>query len=402
MPSSSGKERGSRHQGHGGNGGSAGLVARARQMLGLAGLGGDTLLLIVKCVIAAGISWFLAEDLLGFSSPTFAPFSAVLLMHGTVAQSISHSLRYVLAMLGGVVLAGLLAPLLGTGVATFAALVLLAQLIGQWRRLGSQGPQVAIAAMFAYQSMTMAPTWGASFVQLGEIAALILLGAVVGLTTNFLIIPPLRYRSAQAGVGSLAQRVASELGGIAEGLRDGVPDEDQAQQWSERISQLPNLAEQTRENLEHAAETMRFNPRRLLMRSSTSFVGYRYTVRALSRIVDQLGPLMRSISFAAGQGSDSEREEFLRAFADVLDSVADAARLLGDIHSVQDLQEENNELQQRIDAARESTRKTSKHLSHLEEAEPGRWPAYETLHADSRRLVEDIAHAEAELAQLTD
>ncbi len=52
---------------------------------------------------------------------------------------------------------------------TFAALVLLALFIGRWQRLGNQGPQVAVAALFAYQSMIVVPTWRASFVQLDEI-----------------------------------------------------------------------------------------------------------------------------------------------------------------------------------------------------------------------------------------
>ena len=153
-------------------------------------------------------------------------------------------------------------------------------------------------------------------------------------------------------------------------------------------------------NLEHAAETLRFNPRRLLMRGSASFSGYRYTVRALSRAVDQLHALMRSLTFIAGGEADPDREQFLRSFADALDSVAGAARLFGDIHSVQDLKQEGNELQQCINNARSATREIGGYLSSERLEEPGSWPAYEALHADSRRLVEDIARAEHDLAQL--
>ena len=157
MTRSGATELASRHPSQDGNGLRAQLAGRARQVLGWFGLGGDTLLVIIKCVLAAGISWYLANNLLQMSSPTFAPFSAVLLVHSTVAQSVAHAGRYVLAMIGGVALAGVLSPLLGPGVATFAALVLLALFIGRWQRLGSQGPQVAVAAMFAYQSMVMVP-----------------------------------------------------------------------------------------------------------------------------------------------------------------------------------------------------------------------------------------------------
>ena len=77
-------------------------------------------------------------------------------------------------------------------------------------------------------------------------------------------------------------------------------------------------------------------------------------------MVDQLGAVMRSSTFIAG-GESAPNEGSL--FADVLDSVAGAARLFGDIHSVQDLQEQNNGLQRCIDDARRATRDISEHLS---------------------------------------
>lgn len=82
----------------------------SRRLLTRFGLGEDTLLVIGKCMIA-GTSWFLAETLLQGPSATFAPFSAVLIVHGTVSQSISHSVHFAVAMIAGVVLTGLLARL---------------------------------------------------------------------------------------------------------------------------------------------------------------------------------------------------------------------------------------------------------------------------------------------------
>lgn len=374
-------------------------LERGRRLLTRVGLGGDTLLVIGKCAIAAGISWFLAETLLQAPSATFAPFSAVLIVHGTVSQSISHSARFVTAMIAGVVLTGLLAPLLGSGVFVFAAIVLVALLLGQWRQLGNQGAQVAIAAMFAYRSFVQAPDWPSSWIQLGAISGLVLLGAAIGVLTNLIIVPPLRYRSAEQGVRTLARRVSDQLSTIADGLHDGTPGADQADEWSHRVSELPNLVEQTRSNLEHASETLRFNPRRLFMRARASFSGYRYTVNALAHVVDQLPPITRSLTFVADDGAEVHHQRFLQSYAQVLDAVAGATRQLGELHSLHDLREES-ELDTHLDHGRQACQQVKQHLDNADVSEPGQWPAYQALHADSLRVIEDIARTRHQLARI--
>lgn len=374
-------------------------LERGRRLLARAGLGGDTLLVIGKCTIAAGVSWFLAETLLQAPSATFAPFSAVLIVHATVSQSLSHSARFVAAMLAGVVLTGLLAPLLGSGVFVFAAIVLVALLIGQWRRLGSQGAQVAIAAMFAYRSFEQAPDWPSSWMQLASISGLVLLGAAIGVLTNLLIVPPLRYRPAEQGVRTLARRVSDQLITIANGLREGTPSADQADEWSHRVGELPNLVEQTRWNLEHASETMRFNPRRLFMRTSVSFTGYRYTVNALAHVVDQLPPITRSLTFVADDGAEVHHQRFLQSYAQILDAVAGATRQLGELHSLHDLREESD-LDTHLEHGRQACQQVKQHLDNADVSEPGQWPAYQALHADSLRIIEDIARTQHQLARI--
>lgn len=372
-----------------------GPVRAVRDVLGRAGIGGDTLLVLAKCTLAALLSWFVAERLLRMPTPTFAPFSAVLIVHGTVARSLSHSGRYLLAMLGGVALAGALSPLLGPSLVTFAVLVLLALLVGQWRLLGSQGPQVAVAAMFAYQSLVLASTWRSSFEHLADIAALIVLGSAVGVATNLLVLPPLRYRSAESGVRSLADRVRTEMETIADGVRTGAPQPDQAAEWARRVDELPNLVDQARQSVDQAAESLRYNPRRLLQRT-TSFSGYRHTVEALSRVANQLHPITRSLTSLAEADGHDDAEQYLRSFADVLRSAAEPVRLLGDIHSGQDVREHRDELHRHIEQARADIRTLGRSLS-AEHLEASDMPTYEGLHADSRRLVEDLAHADREL-----
>ncbi|GAA3358142.1 aromatic acid exporter family protein [Saccharopolyspora gregorii] len=66
----------------------------------------DTWLLLLKSVVAATLSWWIAAGALGAQAASFAPFSAVLLVHSTVSRSLNHSVRYLAAMVSGIVLAG--------------------------------------------------------------------------------------------------------------------------------------------------------------------------------------------------------------------------------------------------------------------------------------------------------
>ncbi|MGX9225408.1 FUSC family protein [Streptomyces albus] len=129
---------------------SQGRAARMRQWLtrakGSAGYERHTLELIGKSALAATVAWFVAHDLMAARSPAFAPFSAVLMMQVTVYRSLLQSLRYLGAVVAGVAIQAALGFLAGPDLLTFALVALIAMVIGRWRRLGTQGGQVATAA----------------------------------------------------------------------------------------------------------------------------------------------------------------------------------------------------------------------------------------------------------------
>ncbi len=231
------------------------FTERVRSLLGRA-VEVDTGLVIAKSSVAATAAWVLAVALEA-PSATFAPFTAVLMMHATISRSIDHALRYTSAMLGGVVLAGLLSPLLGPAWWTFGLLVVLALSLGRWRRLGAHGPQVAVAAMFAYVSLVQPSdrhfNWGA----LAGIAGMVLLGAVIAIVVNFAMLPPLRYRAAQNGVRTLSREATGLLCEVANGLRSEESLEQYIESWTERADQLSDRAVAVRRSVEDAAESMR-------------------------------------------------------------------------------------------------------------------------------------------------
>lgn len=379
------------------------VVDLIRRGIGHAGPDRDTLLLILKSGIAATAAWLLAHVVLQAPSATFAPFSALLMVQVTIAQSLDQSVRYALAVVAGVVVAGLLAPLLGPTLVTFAVLMLIALVIGRWRRLGSQGSQVAVAALFAYASFVQSSSGPSSVMQMVSIAGLVVLGCVVGVLTNLVIVPPMRYRSAEYAVGGLSQSLCDLFSDISRGLRDGMPDRDAAEAWMHRARQFPDCVEQTRSSVEHAAESMRFNPRRLLMRGTSSFDGHRAIVNALGRASEQTRSMTQGL-YQAADSAEAYREiheDFLRTYSSAVGTAADAARILGSLHSTDDLREENL-LDDHIEHGRAATQKLNTQAERHELDGANQWPVFGALQIDAHRLVEEFAQSQHELAKIVE
>lgn len=374
--------------------------ASVRRGFAHAGPERDTILLIVKSALAASLAWFVANDLLGAPSATFAPFSALLMVQVTIAQSLFQSLRYAGAVIAGVVLTALLVPALGPTIAAFAVLMLAGLVIGRWRRLGSQGPQVAVAALFAYASFSQQNDVSSSLTQLTSIAALVVLGCLIGVVVNLLVVPPIRYRDGAYAVESLSRSVTELLDDMSAALVEGMPDDDRVREWSYRAERIPTLAEQARTSIEHAAETMRFNPRRLITRTGTDFSGHRVTVRALERADEQVMSMCRGLRHSKVEQRETLEVEhtFATHLAPFLGAAAQAARIIGSIHQVSDL-ERTSELDPPIDRGRDAVENAS-HYADAEELDRGRdGPIYTGLLTDARRLIEEFGQARNQLAQ---
>lgn len=372
-----------------------------RRAVAHAGTDRDVLLLIVKSVVAATVAWVIANNVLGASSATFAPFTALLMVQATISQSLDRSARYAGAMVFGVVLAGLLTPLLGAATVTFAVLMLVALVLGRWRKLGYQGPQVGVAALFAYSSFTHTGGSPASFLQLASIAGLVVLGCTLGVLTNLVIAPPLRYRSAQYAITALSRSLGDLLTDVSEVLGRGVPGQDQAEAWLHRANQLPDMVAQARSAVSQAVENRRFNPRRLFLRRSISFDGHRSIVNALERGSEQLRSATRGLTYATSPDVAQQRthEQFLATYAAVLSAAAEAVRVLGALHGPEDT-ERAQQLEDATERARQTVQNLAEHTEGQQLDRPGQWPIYSSLQTDADRLIQEFIQARDELCEL--
>ncbi|WP_327179229.1 hypothetical protein OG599_30725 [Streptomyces sp. NBC_01335] len=289
-----------------------------------------TLLLIGKSTLAATLSWLVSYNLMDATSPAFAPFSAVTIMYVTVYQSVVQSLRYVAAVAVGVAVQALLGFLAGPDLLTFVLVAVIALSISRLRVLGTQGPQVATAALFAFSTYVSTTDDSARVSRLGQIVLLVLIGCAIGTAVNVAIAPPLRYRSAEHAVRVLARTLHDLTSDMHPALRDRTLDADTTSRWRDRAARTGSLIEQARAGLDTAVESVRYNPRRLLRRhrGHLTFQGYASVLAALERTLYQLASMTRCLDQWHDEEAEYVYQPFLVRYADFLEAVSETALAL--------------------------------------------------------------------------
>ncbi|TXS17295.1 MULTISPECIES: FUSC family protein [unclassified Streptomyces] len=351
----------------------------------------DTLLMIAKSTLAATLAWLISYDVLDARSPAFAPFSAVLMMQVTVYRSVVQSLRYVGAVVAGVLVQAALGFLAGPDLLTFVLVALIALTIGRWTLLGVQGPQVATAAFFAFSTYTSASGDPQRLRALGEIVLLVLIGSAIGTAVNVLVAPPLRHRSAEYGIRSLAHTLHGLLADMHPVLAEGVPDEETTGGWRTRAARTGEMIGEARSGLLTSKESALLNPRRLLRRhrGHPGFQGYEFVLGALERTLYQVASLTRGLD--RSRTEDEARGPFLQRYAAFLESVGAVAEVLITLDETtllpqaKRLERLTDEAEARRDEVVEETRRLS--LSLADPSAP-----YGILVTEATRLLEEFRY----------
>ncbi|MEV5388126.1 aromatic acid exporter family protein [Streptomyces sp. NPDC052721] len=209
----------------------------------------------VKAALAAWVAWAVAGWWLRAPVAFVAPWVAVVLVESTVYRSIAHGLQQLAAIAAGTVAATAVGLLLHSTVAAMAVVLPLVMLLGQWRRLGSQGIYAATGALFVLTNGSV--TVATSAARLAEA----LFGAVVGIAVNALVRPPLYLRDTRAVLRDATEEAHDILRGVADGLAGSRWDAEEAGAWHERALRLHGLVEQARSAVEWSRESLRVNLR---------------------------------------------------------------------------------------------------------------------------------------------
>ncbi|WP_406007756.1 aromatic acid exporter family protein [Streptomyces sp. NBC_00637] len=341
-----------------------------------------------KAALAAWLVWAVVGWWLKAPMAFVAPWVAVVLVESTVYRSVAHGLQQLAAIAVGTAVATAGALLLGSTMAAMALVLPAVLLLGQWRRLGSQGVYGATGALFVLTGGQVSVA--ASAARIGEAV----FGAVVGVAVNALIRPPVYLRDARSALEDAAREAREILDAVADGLVDGEWDGSAAASRHERALRLGRLVGQARSAIGWSRESMRGNPRgRRTQPVSSRGKAYEDALVVLDHVAVHTVEVTRTVWEIAQSGEEARPPaDITRAYADFLHDTARAVRLYGrtrfapdgpDDRAAERLREAAAELHSTLDAFR-------RQLPGAVPDDPDALVTYGTLLAQAHRLADQL------------
>src|SRR5579872_392533 len=259
--------------------------------------------------------------------PTLAPLTALLVVQATLFQTIRSAMQRVAAVTAGVLAAVGVAAYVGFSWWVLGLLTAATLALGMVLRLGNEVLEVPISAMLIFATGTRSAASGRIIDTL--------VGAAAGMIAG-LLFAPMRFQPAKEAVGELTRHMSDLLGQIATGPAD-VPAPRQATEWLERTRALRGEVERLDDALGQAENSIRLNPRRLLLPDPGD--GLRDGVDRLERAAVDLRVLSRAVADSARIDSDNSpvRDPETRArLAAVLGELSAAVRAYGEVVQASD------------------------------------------------------------------
>jgi aromatic acid exporter family member 1 len=341
-----------------------------------------------KAALAAWVAWAVAGWWLAAPMAFVAPWVAVVLVESTVYRSVAHGLQQLAAIAVGTAVATAVALMLDSTMAAMALVLPAVLLMGQWRRLGSQGVYAATGALFVLTSGQV--TVAASAARIAEAV----FGAVVGVVVNALIRPPVYLRDSRSALEDAACEAQEILDAVADGLATGQWDGHPAGDWHERALHLGRLVDQARSAIGWSHESMRVNPRGRRRRTlATPGKAYADALAVLDYVAVHTSGVTRTVWETADGGRAARPPAGItRAYADFLRQTARAIRLYNqtrfapggrDASAAEELREAVGELHRALDAFR-------RRLPGAVSDDPDALVTYGTLLAQAHRLAHQL------------
>lgn len=277
----------------------------------------DTLVRSLKAAGAAIVAWALTGWWLHAPMALLAPWTAVALVCGTVYRSLRTGLQQCAVIALGTVWAS--AAMAITRDQTMAAMLLTVPfmtLIGTYRRFGEQGLFGATTALFVITAGS------SSAATVGHRLLETVIGAVVGISVNALVLPPVHLRSVRDRLGRFARGTSELLDTMARGLReeDGL---DGAASWHGEATRLALSLQGVAEARSWAMEGARLNPARRLRRTGPPPPPVSEDMR-WGRVSSRVLAVTRTLSGVGGDDAElpGPSPRYLADLADVLDGTA--------------------------------------------------------------------------------
>ncbi|MEW2630782.1 aromatic acid exporter family protein [Streptomyces sp. NPDC048389] len=263
-----------------------------RRALTEAGPERDLAVQSLKAAGAAVLAWALVGWWWKAPMALMAPWTAVVLVQSTVYRSLRAGAQQLALIAIGTLLAAGAASLTGNSMAAMALALPPAVLLGNYSRFGDQGLYAPTTAIFvlAYSSFSTTAIAHRLFEAL--------VGALIGITVNALVLPPVHLRDVRENLDRIGRDAARLLRTVADDVENGY-DRTSAGQWHEGAQRLCGAVRGLDSARGWTRESYRFNPghrlRRRALPPPDSWDGY------WSAIVTRLESLTGTLVDTAGE-----------------------------------------------------------------------------------------------------
>ncbi|MFI9611750.1 aromatic acid exporter family protein [Streptomyces sp. NPDC052023] len=207
----------------------------------------------LRSTFAATLAYVIALRLSPEAAPLTAPLTALLVVQVTLYATLTNGIRRVNSVVAGVLVAIAFSLLIGLTWWSLALVILAALAVGHLVRVDEYVPEVAISAMLVLGVTTVGDTAWARIVET-------LIGAVVGLTCNLLLAPPVWVGEAGASIEGLARRMRQLMLRVGEEAGGRTPVEYAAERLHE-ARRLDHDIVRVDAALRQAEDSLRLNPR---------------------------------------------------------------------------------------------------------------------------------------------
>ncbi|MEU3792447.1 FUSC family protein [Streptomyces fructofermentans] len=292
-------------------------AAAVRRAFTSAGRERDACVQALKAAGAAIAAWAVVGWWWQAPMALMAPWTAVALVQGTVYRSVRTGVQQLALITAGTLFAAGAATLADNAMLAMALALPPAALLGVYNRFGDQGILAPTTVIFVLAYGTFSPADIAH--RLAETAV----GAVIGITVNALLLPPVHLRGVEEALASLAQENTSLLRTLADDLAAGYNAED-ARRWRRRLARIAAAQEGLRNARLWSRESYRFNPGHRLRRGARQPPSIDHDTY-WERLVERVSAVVDTLAAAVGEerGFASLPSERLTLLARLLNAVAD-------------------------------------------------------------------------------
>ena len=277
---------------------------------------------IARLATTAIVAYLLALLLPVTSRPVLAPLTALLVAQVTLYQTVRNAVRRVASVLAGVLLAVAFSAVIGFTWWSLGITIIAGLSLGYALRLGDHILEVPISAML----ILSVGTGTAAESRIIET----LLGTATGVVTGLVFDRP-TVQPAEEAMSDLCERMAALLTRMSAGLRAG-PVREQSVDWLAESRDLASEIRGVDEALRRAEESIRLNPRRVMLPQTE--LNLRRVLETLEHAAITVRFIARSLADSAGLGEEDSpvRDQDIRdRLAEVLEELAGAVGAYGSL-----------------------------------------------------------------------